>query len=120
MFATIRRATFARRLPLVASASSWVSRMRTSASSAATKNPLRATKANTARIFKPLSVMASQFILELHLAENELQNVFEGHDADFAPVASQHHRQPQTAPLHPLQGDFQPQILVQIQRRAHE
>src|SRR5436190_23252943 len=99
MFLMIRCATFARRFPFATSASSCVSRIRTSASSAATKKPFITTSAKTARIFKPLSVNDSQVILELHLAKNELQDIFQAHNSDFAPVESQYQRQPHPAAL---------------------
>src|ERR1700742_2244221 len=100
MFLTISRATRARRLPLAASASNWVSRTRTSANSAATKNPLSTTSARTATIFNPLSVIASQFISEAHLPKNELQDVGQGDDPHFASIAAEHDRQSLATALH--------------------
>src|SRR4051794_7681118 len=110
----ISRAAFARRLPLAASAANCVSRTRTIASSAATKNPFITTRARTATIFKPLSVSASQFMLQTHLAENKFQDIRQRNDSDFATIAPQDNRESLAAALHPLQGAFEPHILFHI------
>src|SRR5450759_3765798 len=100
------RAIFARRFPLPMSSSSCVSRMRTKASSAATKKALNKTNATTASIFQPSSMSAFQFILQTHLAENRLEHVLQRDDADFTPFTVQHDREALPAPLHPAQRHF--------------
>src|SRR5579862_4248486 len=120
MLPTILRAIFARRLPLTANASSWVSRIRTSASSAATKNPFNTTSARTARIFSPSLVSASPFILKAHLAKDKFQDVRERNNSDLALVSAKDHREPLSAALHALQRRFQTQILFDIKSRAYE
>src|SRR5690242_16230651 len=114
------RATRARRLPLAASASNWVSRTRTSASSAATKNPLRTTSAKTATIFNPLSMSASQFISEANLPKNEFQDVGQGNDSNLAPIAAKDDGQSLAAALHALQCVFQTHILFHVQGGPHK
>src|SRR5450759_3612978 len=113
------RATFARRLPFATSGSSCVSRMRTSASSAATKKPLSRTSTITARIFSPSSMSALEFMSQTHFAKNHLENILQRHQSNFTLVATQHDGEPLAAALHPTQRNFKPQILVQIQRRPH-
>src|ERR1017187_907608 len=119
MCAMMFRAAFARRLPFATSGSSCVSRMRTSASSAATKKPLSRTSTMTARIFSPSSMSALTFMSQTYLAKNNLENILQRHQSNFTPVAAQHDGEPLAAALHSAQRNFKPQILVQIQRRAH-
>src|ERR1035438_7813180 len=62
MCARICRAVLARRLPFAASEASCESRMRTIASSAATKKPFSSTSASTVRIFSAIKMTAWGFI----------------------------------------------------------
>src|SRR5215469_4606606 len=114
MFAITFRATFARRLPLAASASNCVSRIRTSANSAATKNPFNTTSASTASTFNPSSVRVSPFISQAHLTKNKFQDISQRDDPDLPLVAAQNHRQPLAAALDSLQCVLQSQILLHI------
>src|ERR1022692_3020562 len=143
------RAIFARRLPFATSASNWVSRMRTSASSAATKKAFISTSTTTASSFRPSWMNCVQFISQssssscssssskklcfedqsedekekcssqFHLAEHEFQDVFQGHDAGLAAVARQHDGQPLARALHPAQCDLQPHVFLHEQCWRH-
>src|SRR5262249_55791055 len=104
----ISRAILARRLPLAASASNCVSRIRTNASSAATKKPLNTTNARTARIFRRLSAKAFQFMSQTPLAEDELENSGQGDNSDFSLVAAEHDGETLAAALHALQRGLKP------------
>src|SRR5882724_11402645 len=116
--ATMRRATFARRSPLKARASSCVSRIRTKANSAATKNPLINTSPRTSRSFQ---VIWRTFVIrsQAHIAENNFQHVLQANDADFAPIASQNNHQPLAAALHATERHFEPEIFFKVERRTH-
>ena len=61
--AMMRRATFARRWPLIASASSCVSRIRTKANSAATKKPFNNTSPSASRILRAKSVALAVLVI---------------------------------------------------------
>src|SRR5438477_4608245 len=139
-FPTICRATFARRCPLIASGWSCVSRMRTKANSAATKNPFNRTSPSTSRILrtrsriivspeqcpvrvedvKPACPRASNHIKsQAHFSKNYLQHILQPDHSDGLPVPAQHDPQSLAAALHPAQGNFQPQIFLQIKRGFH-
>src|SRR5262249_9420858 len=114
------RARAAWRWPRATSASSCVARMRTSASSAATKNPFNSTSSNTRKTFAAREMMRFQSMLQVHLAENGFRDVLERDDPDLAPVAREPDRHALAAPLHLAQRDFKAQIFVEINRRANE
>src|ERR1039458_5246702 len=116
-FAMIERATLARRWPRATSVSSCVARSFTSANSAATKNPLNAISPSTSRIFRPMARMSPVLCmaLETHLPKDNLQHILQAQDAELAPFAAQHDRQPLPAPLQPSQRHLQPQVFVQEQ-----
>src|SRR5437870_1425299 len=97
------RAIFARRCPLEIGPSNWVSRMRTSANSAATKKPFSSTSNATTRTSVAQRMKASQRMLQFHLAKDHLEDVFQTHNPGFVFVARQHHGQALSASLHPLQ-----------------
>ncbi len=139
------RAIFARFQPFAASASSCVSRMRTSANSAATKNPFSSTSTSTASTLSKITMAASRVMSQpssfsfsssspkifdyederedeeesfsqFHLAKHHLQNVLQAHDARFGAVAGQHDGQPMAGALHQPQRNFQPHVFVDKQR----
>src|SRR5439155_11599628 len=113
------RAIFARRCPLSTRVSSWVSRILTSASSAATKKSLSSTSAPTASSLSRREVTVSPGMLQIHLSENEFENVVQTDQAQFALVAAEDDAEPLTAALHPPQRLFQAHILAQVQSRLH-
>src|SRR5580692_2165521 len=119
MCVTMCRAIFARRLPFATSASSCVSRMRTSASSAATKNAFSNTSANTARIFSAIEMAVFQFISQFYFAKHDFQNVLQCYDSNFLSVTRKNDRKPFPGALHPAQRDFQPRVLAEKQRGRH-
>src|SRR5436190_12860385 len=114
------RARCAWRWPLATSASNWVARTRINASSAATKNPFNNTSTATASSFSATSMMASQFMLQAHLAEDCFENIFQCHDPDFMAVASEHDGHALAAALHLAQGDFEAQIFIEVMSRLNQ
>src|ERR1043165_10062848 len=120
MWLTMWRARRARRFPFFTSASSCVSRMRTSASSGATKNTLSNTNSASASTFQPSCMRASRFMSQFHLAKNHLQNIGKSHHASFPAVTAQHDGKTLSAALHALKRNLQPRIFLQIQRRLYE
>src|SRR6266545_3691984 len=109
-----RRAILARHWPCITSASSWVSRILTSANSAATKKPFNATRTATARILKRMT-LNSPSISQLHFPENGLQDVLQAHDAQLRPIPRQDNGQPLAGSLHLPKGHFEPQIVVEVE-----
>src|ERR1700676_2132433 len=102
----ICRAAWARRSPRIASPVSCESRMRTSASSAATKKAFSKTRTATARIFR--KIMAKVVLMsEIHLAKHDLENILQGHDAHFIAFAGKHNGHTLPRPLHLAQRGFQ-------------
>src|SRR5206468_11173793 len=93
------RAIFARRCPLTTRVSSWVSRILTTASSAATKKPLSTTNAPTASSLSRSELTVSLCILQIHLPENEFENVVQTDQAQFALIAAEDDAKALTAAL---------------------
>src|SRR5664280_363158 len=118
-WAIIWRATLARRLPRASSGPNCVSRMRTRASSAATKKPLKATSRNTAMILQLSSTSSFQFISEADFPKDDFEDVLQSDDSDFLSVPAQDHGEALTAALHSAKRRFEAEILIQIQSRAH-
>src|SRR5438128_1962740 len=114
-----RFAIRARRCPLAISGANWVSRTLTSANSAATKKPLSNTSAPTASSLSRREVTVSPGMLQIHLSENEFQNVVQTDQAQFALVAAEDDAEPLAAALHPPQRLLQTHLFAQIQGRLH-
>src|SRR5213594_649796 len=113
--AITRRATFAPRCPLSMRGESCVSRIFTSANSAATKKPLSSTSATTARSLSRMEITVS--MLQAHLSEHDFQDILQADNADLALVPAQHNRQALAASLHPGQGFLEPHLLGEIESR---
>src|ERR1041385_420189 len=99
-------------MPFKARESSCVSRTRTRANSAATKNPLMSTSPTTSRIFHVMSKI-SVILSQAHIAKNDFQYVLQVEDANFTAVTTQNNDQTLTAALHAAQGDFEAEILFE-------
>src|SRR5277367_2501385 len=112
-FLRSRRTMPAWRWPDEARVSICVSRIRTRASSAATKNPLIRTSDSTAssRRRSPSSSFISGS--KPHLAKNHLENILKTQDPGLTLMASQYDGQSLAAPLHALQGFLQAHFFVQ-------
>src|SRR5665213_705509 len=148
MCARMCRAVLARRLPFAASEASCESRMRTIASSAATKNPFSMTRSSTARIFSAIKMTACQFISnssscsssssssffcfedddedeheqdysQFHFSEHHFQNVLQGHNANLCPLARQHNGHALSGALLQTQRHLEPDAFVHKHRWNH-
>src|SRR5882724_1775502 len=110
------RATFARRWPLATRVSSWVSRIFTSANSAATKNAFNSTKATIMTMFSAMPIRKAS---KTYFSKYDFQHVLQAYDANFTPFATEHNRQSLAAALHSSERDFETHIFVEEQGRLH-
>ena len=104
---TTRRAIRARRFPFPANGCNCVSRTLTIANSAATKNPFSSTNTTTSNGPKMNSAIPGWSMLQMHLSKNEPQEILHAHQPELPVIATQHHRQPLPAALHPSQSQFE-------------